>query len=64
VLLNIEDRSKVRAIGGVSFDESGLNLGPLMDAPVIRERIEQAIRNPAEAKAKSYGPPAKAGASH
>jgi 2-oxoglutarate ferredoxin oxidoreductase subunit alpha len=50
VLLNIEDRSKVQAIGGVSFDESGLNLGPLMDAPVIRERIEHAMKNPIKAK--------------
>lgn len=51
VLLNIEDRSKVRAIGGVSFDESGLNLGPLMDAPVIRERIEQAMKNSTQSRA-------------
>jgi 2-oxoglutarate ferredoxin oxidoreductase subunit alpha len=43
VRLFIEDRSKVRAIGGISADDSGLNLGPLMDAPRIRERIEQAI---------------------
>ena len=39
VRLNVNDRRKVKAIGGVSFDESGLNLGPLMDARVIRERI-------------------------
>ena len=39
----MRDRKLVKAIGGVSFDESGLNLGPLMDATVIRERIELAI---------------------
>ena len=50
VRLNIDDRSKVRAIGGISFDESGLNLGPLMDAPVIRERIEQAMQPLSAAK--------------
>lgn len=43
VKLNVRDRKLVKAIGGVSFDESGLNLGPLMDAGVIRERIEQAF---------------------
>ena len=43
VRLNVADRKKVSAIGGVSFDESGLNLGPLMDARVIRERILTAM---------------------
>jgi len=53
VRLHVEDhKSKVRAIGGVSFDESGLNLGPLMDAPVIRERIEQAMKTLPSGKAK------------
>lgn len=33
------DRSAVRAIGGVSIHESGLSYGPLLDVPVIRERI-------------------------
>ncbi|MBP2316601.1 thiamine pyrophosphate-binding protein [Azospirillum soli] len=39
VRLNVRDRRIVRPIGGVSFDSSGLNLGPLMDATVIRQRI-------------------------
>lgn len=39
VRLNVADRSRVKAIGGVSFDESGLNLGPLMNTMTIRERI-------------------------
>ena len=43
VKLNVTDRRKVSAIGGVSFDESGLNLGALMDARVIRERILAAM---------------------
>jgi 2-oxoglutarate ferredoxin oxidoreductase subunit alpha len=37
------DRSAVRSIGGVSIHESGLSYGPLLDAPVIRERILAAI---------------------
>jgi len=32
-------REGVRFIGGVSIHESGLSYGPLLDAPVIRERI-------------------------
>ncbi|WP_342363618.1 hypothetical protein [Terrarubrum flagellatum] len=40
VRLNVVDRRRVVPIGGVSFDESGLNLGPLMHANAIRERIE------------------------
>ena len=51
VKLHVGARSKVRAIGGVSFDESGLNLGPLMDAPLIRERIEQAMSKSRKARA-------------
>lgn len=43
VRLNVPDRRRVQAIGGISFDDSGLNLGPLMDATAIRRRIEQAI---------------------
>ncbi|MDI6028922.1 hypothetical protein QBK99_22375 [Corticibacterium sp. UT-5YL-CI-8] len=43
VRLNVGHRRKVRPIGGVSFDESGLNIGPLMDARVIRQRILSAL---------------------
>jgi 2-oxoglutarate ferredoxin oxidoreductase subunit alpha len=39
VRLSVEGRSRIAAIGGVSFDDSGLNLGPLLDAEIIRERI-------------------------
>lgn len=39
VRLAVEGRHRIKAIGGVSFDDSGLNLGPMMDARIIRERI-------------------------
>ncbi|MGE0383336.1 MAG: hypothetical protein AB7Q97_01315 [Gammaproteobacteria bacterium] len=44
VRLHVENRRAVRAIGGISFDASGLNLGPLMDAPTIRRRIDAALQ--------------------
>jgi len=34
-----DDRDVIEFIGGVSIDESGLAFGPLLDAPVIAERI-------------------------
>jgi 2-oxoglutarate ferredoxin oxidoreductase subunit alpha len=40
VRLNVPDRSCVRSIGGISSDSSGMNIGDLLDAPVIRRRIE------------------------
>lgn len=43
VKIHVENRRAVRAIGGISFDPSGLNIGPLMNAPIIRKRIEAAI---------------------
>lgn len=43
VLLSIDRRDRVHSIGGVSIHESGLRHGSLMDAPVLRERIVQAI---------------------
>lgn len=43
VRLSVGDRRKIKAIGGVSFDESGLNLGPLMDARLIKERVLAAM---------------------
>jgi 2-oxoglutarate ferredoxin oxidoreductase subunit alpha len=43
VLLSVDDRSQVKAIGGLSVSESGLALGPLLDAPVVRECIMNAI---------------------
>jgi 2-oxoglutarate ferredoxin oxidoreductase subunit alpha len=43
VRISVRDKSKVRFIGGVSSHSAGLRLGPLMDAPVIRQRIIAAI---------------------
>jgi 2-oxoglutarate ferredoxin oxidoreductase subunit alpha len=40
VLIHVHDRSTVRKIGGISADESGLNIGALMDAPEIKKRVE------------------------
>lgn len=39
VRLAVEGRDRIKPIGGISFDDSGLNIGPLMDARVIRTRI-------------------------
>lgn len=39
VLIHAADRSVVRSIGGISADDSGINIGPLMAARPIRERI-------------------------
>lgn len=39
VRLNVPDRHAVRPIGDISFDSSGMNIGSLLDAPVIRARI-------------------------
>jgi 2-oxoglutarate ferredoxin oxidoreductase subunit alpha len=44
VRLNVPDRRLVRGIGGVSIGESGLGFGDLMDAPVVRERILEAMQ--------------------
>lgn len=40
VKLSVPNRRLVRAIGGLSTDRSGLSIGDLLDAPVIRARIE------------------------
>ncbi|GAA0733699.1 hypothetical protein Drose_20520 [Dactylosporangium roseum] len=42
VRMHAADRRAVRFIGGVSIAESGLSYGPLLDAPVIRQRILEA----------------------
>lgn len=39
VRLNVPDRARVRSIGGISSDSSGMNIGDLLNAPVIRQRI-------------------------
>ena len=44
VRLNVPDRRRVQRIGGVSISESGLTYGELMDAPIIRQRILEAVR--------------------
>jgi 2-oxoglutarate ferredoxin oxidoreductase subunit alpha len=44
VMIHVHDRNTVRQIGGVSSDTSGLNIGSLMDAPVIRKRIESLMQ--------------------
>ncbi|GAA3268398.1 hypothetical protein Dvina_21590 [Dactylosporangium vinaceum] len=43
VRIHAHDRSAVRFIGGVSIAESGLSYGPLLDAPVLRRRILEAL---------------------
>lgn len=40
VLIAAPNRKAVRAIGGISTDRSGLSIGELLDAPVVRARIE------------------------
>ncbi|MBS4751935.1 hypothetical protein KG112_03820 [Nocardioides sp. zg-ZUI104] len=42
VRMHVHDRETVEFIGGVSIDESGLGFGPLLDAPVVAERILRA----------------------
>jgi len=43
VRLSLGKRIPVKPIGGISFDDSGLNIGPSMDAAVIRSRILEAM---------------------
>jgi 2-oxoglutarate ferredoxin oxidoreductase subunit alpha len=43
VRLSLGKRLPIRAIGGISFDVSGLNIGPYMDAAFIKSRILAAI---------------------
>lgn len=45
VRLSVPDRKRVRAIGGISTDRSGLSIGELLDAPVVRERIESLMKD-------------------
>jgi 2-oxoglutarate ferredoxin oxidoreductase subunit alpha len=39
VKYHVRDRSKVMSIGGISSDESGLNLGPMLTGAEVRRRI-------------------------
>lgn len=43
VRIGAPDRSTVCAIGGLSTDRAGLGIGDLLDAPVVRARIEAAM---------------------
>jgi len=43
VKLNVPNRKLVRPIGGISVDDSGINIGELLDAPAVRARIELLI---------------------
>ncbi len=40
VRIAVSDRRRVQPIGGISTDRSGLSIGELLDAPVVRRRIE------------------------
>lgn len=44
VRLSIPDRKKIRFIGGVSVDYSGMRQGPLLDVEPLRRRILDAIQ--------------------
>jgi 2-oxoglutarate ferredoxin oxidoreductase subunit alpha len=43
VLIAVQNRSKVRSIGGLSQDQHGLRQGPLLDATAIRDRVLSAL---------------------
>jgi 2-oxoglutarate/2-oxoacid ferredoxin oxidoreductase subunit alpha len=43
VMIAVQNRAKVRAIGGLSQDQHGLRQGPMLDAVVIRDRILAAM---------------------
>ena len=44
VRLALEGAAPVRSIGGISTDPAGFGIGPLLDAEVIRERIEKQLQ--------------------
>jgi hypothetical protein len=44
VRLSVLDRAPVVSIGGISTDGSGFGVGPLLDAEIIRERVEHALK--------------------
>jgi hypothetical protein len=43
VRLALLGRVPVDAIGGISTDAAGFGMGPLLDAAVVRSRIEAAV---------------------
>jgi 2-oxoglutarate ferredoxin oxidoreductase subunit alpha len=43
VRISVADRSKIKFIGGVSIDDSGMRQGDLLDASVLRSRVRSAI---------------------
>lgn len=42
----VHDRDTVTFVGGVSIGESGLDFGPMLDAPVIKQRLHAEIGEP------------------
>jgi 2-oxoglutarate ferredoxin oxidoreductase subunit alpha len=46
VRMHAADRSKVRSIGGVSQDPSGMRQGDLLDADVLRRRVLEVLGRP------------------
>lgn len=55
VRIHAADRRAVRFIGGVSIHENGMGFGDLMDAPMIRRRILQAIGADADTENSAAG---------
>lgn len=47
VRIHADDRDAVEFVGGVSIHEGGMNFGPLLDAPRVRERIVEHLPTPA-----------------
>jgi 2-oxoglutarate ferredoxin oxidoreductase subunit alpha len=46
VRLAVLGAAPVTSIGGISTDEAGFGIGPLLDASVIRGRVEGALALP------------------
>ena len=44
VKLSVLGRAPVTAIGGISSDEAGFGIGPILDSEDVRRRIECALR--------------------
>ena len=44
VRIAVPDRRRVKGIGGISTDPSGLGIGAMLDAPEIRARIERLLQ--------------------
>ena len=44
VKISVPNRKAVRSIGGISTDRGGLGIGDLLDAPIVRSRIEALMK--------------------